>query len=225
MQGVFVTGTDTSVGKTFISCGLANALRSSGVPVAARKPIEQRCKRRGGALYPSDGLALTQAAGYLENIDVVTPYRLSEAISPGRTARSDRGQVDLAALIEAVHAGESHHFRLVEGAGGFLSPLALDGCNGDLAQALEFPVVIVTADRAGCVNHVRLTVEAVQQRGLRPAAVVVNVPDPSAPGAGDYRADLAAVLDLPIVAHSHGHPDWDASMEVVRSFMPGATSE
>lgn len=217
MNGVFVTGTDTSVGKTFISCGLANALRASGVPVVARKPVEQRCKRSGGALFPTDGLALAQAAGKSESIDVVVPYRLADEIAPGHTARAEHGHVTLDALVAAVHAGAyPDSFRLVEGAGGFLSPLAIDGANADLAQALGFPVLVVTADRAGCVNHARLTVEAIERRGLRAAAVVVNVPDPDAPAAGAHRLRLAAALDTPVVAHSHGHADWDASMELVR---------
>lgn len=216
MRGVFVTGTDTSVGKTFITCGLTNALRQAGLPVAARKPIEQRCRRQGGALYPTDGLALAQAAGNAESIDVVTPYRFAGAISPARTAETDTGAVRLSALVAAVNTGPDEAFHVVEGAGGFLSPLAIDGSNADLARALGLPVVVVTADRAGCINHVRLTVEAIAHRGVDAAAVVVNVPDPDTEGAGAYRDDLAAVLDLPVIAHSHGRGDWDASAELAR---------
>lgn len=216
MRGVFITGTDSSVGKTFVSCGLANALRQRGLPVVARKPIEQRCRRQGGALYPADGLALAQAAGNAETIEMVTPYRLGGAISPARTAQTDSGAVDLAALVAAVQAGPEDAFRVVEGAGGFLSPLAIDGSNADLALALGFPVIVVTADRAGCINHARLTVEAIEARGLRAAAVVVNVPDPDTEGAGAYQEDLAAVLQVPVLAHSHGHADWDTSTELAR---------
>lgn len=216
MQGVFITGTDTSVGKTFISCGLANALRRSGIAVAARKPIEQRCKRQGGALYPADGLRLTEAAGRREPIEIVAPYRLAGVIVPGYTAESESGHVDLAALIQAVHAGLPEAFRLVEGAGGFLSPLAIDGTNADLALALGFPVVVVTADRSGCINHARLTVEAIQARGLVAAAVVVNTPDADAASTGDTRDNLAAVLDMPVLLHSHGRDDLEAAHELVR---------
>ena len=216
MRGVFITGTDTGVGKTFVSCVLANALRQRGLPVAARKPIEQRCRRQGGALYPADGLALAQAAGNSESIEMVTPYRLAGAISPGNTARTDSGAVDLAALVQAVKRGPDNAFRVVEGAGGFLSPLAIDGSNADLARMLRFLVIVVTADRAGCINHSRLTVEAIEHRGLRAAAVVVNVPDPDTEGAGAYRDDLAAVLDVPVLVHSHGRTDWDTSTELAR---------
>ncbi len=216
MDGVFVTGTDTSVGKTHVSCGLANALRSQGVKVAVRKPIEQRCKRQGGAFYPADGIALSRAAGKSEPIDVIVPYRLGHSISASRTAQADSGEVRLEQLVAAVHAGPADAFRLVEGAGGFLSPLAADGNNADLAGALGYPVVVVTADRTGCINHVCLTVEAIERRGLTPLAVVVNVADPQAPGAGSQRDDLAALLSVPVIAHSHGHEDWDASMGVVR---------
>jgi dethiobiotin synthetase len=216
MQGVFVTGTASSVGKTFISCGLANAVRQTGVPVCARKPIEQRCKRKGGALYPSDGLVLAQAGGNIESIDRVTPYRMAGIISPAQTAETEKGAVDTAALIAAVEAGQADYFRVVEGAGGILSPLAIDGSNADLAVALGLPVVIVTSDQPGCINHVLLTAEAIQHRRLRVAAVVVNVPDPDSEGAGSYRDDLAALLDIPVIAHSHGRGDWDASTELAR---------
>lgn len=216
MDGVFVTGTDTSVGKTHVTCGLTTALRSAGVKVAVRKPIEQRCKRQGGAFYPADGIALSQAAGKSEPIEVVVPYRLGHSISVSTTAEADSGEVRLAQLVAAVHAGAPDAFRVVEGAGGFLSPLAADGSNADLARALGYPVVIVTADRTGCINHVRLTVEAIESRGMTPLAVVVNVADPNAPGAGSQRDELAALLDMPVIAHSHGHDDWDASMELVR---------
>lgn len=221
MQGVFVTGTDTSVGKTFISCGLANALRAIGVSVAVRKPIEQRCKRHGGALYPTDGLALAKAAGRLEPIDLVTPYRMAGTILPGQTAQAESGAVDLQALIDAVHAGDyPDAFRLVEGAGGFLSPLAIDGSNADLAEALGFPVIVVAADRSGCVNHTRLTIEAIRNRGLSVAAVVVNVPDPDDPEAGACRERIAAVVDIPVLAHSHGVAEWDTTAELARLVRP-----
>lgn len=220
MAGVFITGTDTSVGKTHVSCGLANALRSVGTPVAIRKPIEQRCKRQGGAFYPADGVALSAAAGKRESIDIVVPYRLGHLISVSRTARDETGEVGLDALVQAVHAGLPGAFRLVEGAGGFLSPLARDGSNADLARALGYPVVVVTADRTGSINHTRLTVEAIENRGLTAAAVVVNVPDPEAHGAGMQRDGLEALVDVPVIAHSHGHGDWDASMELVRLLNP-----
>lgn len=223
MDGVFVTGTDTSVGKTHVSCGLANALRSQGIPIAVRKPIEQRCKRQGGAFYPADGIALSRAAGKAEPIDVVVPYRLGHAISVSVTAEAEAGEVRLSQLIDAVHAGRSDAFRVVEGAGGFLSPLAVDAHNADLAKALGYPVIVVTADRIGCINHVRLTLEAIAHRDMTPLAVVVNISDPKAPGAGTQRDELAALLDLPVIAHSHGHDDWDASMKLVELIRePGA---
>jgi dethiobiotin synthetase len=220
MQGVFITGTASGVGKTFISCGVANSLRQAGVAVCARKPIEQRCKRKGGALYPTDGLALAQAAGNIESIDRVTTYRMAGMISPAQTAETEKGAVDMATLMRAIEAGNADSFRVVEGAGGFLSPFAVDASNADIAVALGFPVIVVTSDQPGCINHVRLTVEAIQQRGLAVAAVVVNVPDPDTEGAGSYRDDLAALLDIPVIAHSHGRGDWDATTELARLVRP-----
>lgn len=223
MQGVFITGTDTAVGKTTVSCHLTVALRHLGVDVAARKPIEQRCKRQGGALYPADGLALAQAAGEREPIDRVTPYRLAGSISAAQTAQAGGSQVDLAAVVAAVEAGNPDIFRLVEGAGGFLSPLTIDATNADFAVALGFPVVVVAANRSGCINHSRLTVEAIRNRGLEAKAVVVNVPDPGATDGDTYRDDLAAVLDIPVITCRHGKMDWEASTELARIVQPAGT--
>lgn len=225
MQGVFITGTDTEVGKTTISCQLAVALRRAGVDVAVRKPIEQRCRRRGGALYPADGLRLAQAAGEREPIDVVTPYRLAGSITPGHTAEARGSQVDLEAVLAAVRQGDPGTFRLVEGAGGFLSPLTVDGSNADFARALGFPVVVVAANRSGCINHARLTVEAIRQRGLAPAAVVVNVQDPEGGEPDELRDALAGVLEIPVVSHHHGDTDWDASMELAEIVRRQATTD
>lgn len=220
MRGVFITGTDTAVGKTTISCHLTIALRHLGVDVAARKPIEQRCKRQGGALYPTDGLALAQAAGEREPIDRVTPYRLAGAISSAQTAQAGGNQVKLADVVAAVEAGDPDAFRLVEGAGGFLSPLTIDATNADLAVALGFPVVVVAANRSGCINHSRLTVEAIRNRGLEAKAVVINAPDAGGADGNTYRDDLAAVLDIPVIAYQHGTVDWNASTELARLVQP-----
>jgi dethiobiotin synthetase len=225
MQGIFITGTDTEVGKTTISSHLTVALRRAGVDVAVRKPIEQRCKRRGGALYPEDGLRLAQAAGEREPIDVVTPYRLAGTISPEQTAEAGGSQVDLEMVLAAVNRGDDRSFRLVEGAGGFLSPLTIDGTNADFAQALGFPVLVVAATRSGCINHACLTVEAIRHRGLAPAAVVVNVQDPSGRDPDELHAGLTRVLDIPVVVHRHGATDWNAATEIAAIVRRAAAPE
>jgi len=203
MAGVFVTGTDTGVGKTVVAQGLAQALTRAGVAVAARKPIESGCSRDGDTLYPHDGGALAAAAGEREPLERITPLRLAHALSPERAARLEGVDVTIAWLAEATGC-DGDAFRLVEGAGGLLSPLALDGLNADLATAVGLPVVVVVGDRLGCINHALLTVEATERRGLRVAAVVVNAVDPDTAMGEANRADLVAHLDPPVIAWAHG---------------------
>jgi len=222
LDGIFITGTDTDVGKTVVGCALARALGRAGLAVAVRKPVESGCeKRRGGSLHPADGQALARAAGDREDLEIVTPLRLAHAISPERAARLEGVEVTLKALEKAVRAGDAEDFRVVEGAGGFLSPLALDGLNADLAVRLGLPVVVVVADRLGCINHALLTIEAIERRGLTVAAVVVNARSAETDGGTmANRDDLAARVDCPVIGFRHGRDDREASDELAGSLVP-----
>jgi dethiobiotin synthetase len=175
MLGLFVTGTDTGVGKTFIGTALARALHERGVRVCARKPVESGCKEEAGRLIAADAEALRSAAGGREAPEAVCRYRLRHALSPELAARLEGIDFSLADLSDAAHAGtEANSFLLVEGAGGFYSPLARDGLNADLAERLELPVLLVVADRLGCLNHALLTLEAIERRRLSLAGIVLN---------------------------------------------------
>lgn len=219
LHGVFVTGTDTGVGKTVVACSLIRALQRAGRTVAARKPVESGCSRRGSELHPADGLALARAAGEREDLETVTPLRLARAISPERAARLENVDVTIDRLASAVRAGAAEDYRVAEGAGGFLSPLALDGTNADLAVELGLPVLVIAADRLGCINHVLLTLEAIERRGLRAVAVVVNAASPDgAPGCANAE-DLEARLDIPVIGFRHGRDD-PAAGDAIAAVLP-----
>lgn len=221
MRGVFITGTDTGVGKTVVGCALARALAAQGVPVAVRKPVESGCERQDGELHPADGEALRVAAGEREPLDIVTPLRLRHALSPERAARLENMDLELYDLIAAVKIGAPDDFYLVEGAGGFLSPLAKDTLNADLAVALGLPVLLVAGDRLGCINHALLTMEAIERRGLQTAAVVVNAVTPEADEDMNNRDDLATRLACPVLPFAHGD-DPAAAERLVQFLMPGS---
>lgn len=222
MNGLFITGTDTAVGKTVVGCGLARELTRLGRAVAVRKPVESGCSRREGELWPADGAALHRAAGEREALETVTPLRLARALSPERAARLEGVSLCLYDLIAAARTGPPDDYYLVEGAGGFLSPLAGDALNADLAVALGLPVLLVVADRLGCINHALLSVEAIEHRGLRLAGVVVNAADSPADAAMDNREDLATRLGKPVIAHRHGREDRPAVAHLVEALGLGA---
>ena len=201
MKGIFITGTDTGVGKTYIACALAHALLTENIHVVPRKPVESGCQRQGQALIPADALALKQAAEYTGDLDLVCPYRFEPAISPDRAARLAATPITIEQLKTAClkDTNPETDFLLVEGAGGFYSPMCSDGLNADLAQALGLPVLLVVEDKLGCINQTLLTVEAVTARNLPLLAIILNLPDRQAQNQGmDNREDLTLRLDYPI---------------------------
>ena len=215
MHGLFITGTDTGVGKTRIGTTLAHCLVERGVRVRVRKPVESGCLRGENGLLPQDALALHAAARSAEPLERVCRYCLEAAISPERAAALEGLALSLEQLLAACRAGVSEDdFLLVEGAGGFYSPLAPGVLNADLAAALGLPVLLVAADRLGAINHVLLTVQAIERHELKLAGLVLNeaasVTDPRM----DNAADLERWLARPVTRVPHqpmsasGAPVW-----------------
>lgn len=201
--GIFITGSDTGVGKTYVGVLLIEVLRSRGVNVTPRKPVESGCQSVDGKLEPPDALALKEAAGQPLDLDEVCPFKLHRPLSPERAARLEGVTYNLKDLERACRPRASS-FLVVEGAGGFYSPLAGDGLNADLAEQLNLPVILVAANRLGCINHTLLTAQAVARRGLELLAVVLNEPQPGDEPAMDNEADLAARLTCPVLTLAHG---------------------
>jgi dethiobiotin synthetase len=199
-RGLFVTGTDTAVGKTAVACALARRLVEQGVSVKVRKPVESGCHREEGRLVPADARLLKIAARSDEPLEVICPYPLEAPLSPERAARLAGVALSLDKLKTACLAGVGEKdFLLVEGAGGFLSPLAPGARVAELAAALRLPVLLVAADRLGCLNHVLLTAEAIAARGLTLSAVILNRLTPAHEAGMDNAADLARWLGCSIV--------------------------
>ena len=199
-RGVFVTGTDTGVGKTWVGTQLARRLCALGVPVIPRKTVESGCALRDGVLVPADGEAYHPAVGARCALRQITPYRLRHAISPQRAARLEHMDTTLEKLVAATQEGvNAADYLLVEGAGGFYSPLALDGLNADFAARLQLPVLLVAPDRLGVINHALLSKEAIERRGLQLIAVVLNRldADDALPPGMDNLADLQT-LSCPV---------------------------
>jgi dethiobiotin synthetase len=204
-SGYFITGSDTDVGKTYIACEIVGQLRARGLAVETRKPAESGCEAdAGGEPRTHDAQALRQANANLETIERIAPYRFRAALAPHRAARLENVELRLAQLIDACGRDRADACLVVEGAGGFYSPLAADGLNADLASALQLPVIAVIDDRIGAVNQSLMTIAAVASRGLRIAALVLNQVSPGSDAAMDNAADLAEYSDLPLFRCAHG---------------------
>ncbi len=214
MRGVFITGTDTGIGKTRVGAALARLLTARGLRVRARKPVESGCAAGPDGLLPRDAALLREAAGRSEPLESICRHRLQAPISPERAAEMegialDLGQLHAACLVDV----RNDDFLLVEGAGGFYSPLARGVLNADLAGGLGLPVLVVAADRLGTLNHTLLTVEAVRMRGLAVAGLVLNQPVPQMDPQMDNAEDLERWLQIPVLRLPHGSGDGGAAWQ------------
>ena len=202
---MFITGTDTGVGKTRVGAALAHQLTGRGLCVRPRKPVESGCLTGPGGPLPQDAAVLREASGGAEPLERICRYRLQAPLSPERAAELEGMTLDLGELHAACLAGIGQDdFLLVEGAGGFYSPLARGALNADLAAGLGLPVLVVAADRLGTINHTLLTIEAVHMRGLALAGVVLNQPASQGDQLMDNAADLERWLQVPVLRFPHG---------------------
>ncbi len=170
-RSLFVTGTDTGVGKTVVACALVRALRAAGVDAGAMKPVETGVGPEG----PLDAQALREAAGGSDPLDDVCPQRFALPAAPTVAARAESRTVALGELDAAFDRLAARHAQMVvEGAGGLLVPLtdALD--MADLAARWSLAVVVVARAALGTINHTLLTLEALERRGLPLAGVVIS---------------------------------------------------
>jgi dethiobiotin synthetase len=173
-HGIFVTGTDTGVGKTIVAATLARLLRMKGISVGVMKPVTSGCREVNGQLVSDDALLLCQAAGIPFSEDVA-PYCLREALAPAEAARIDGVRIDFSAIKASYDRLASiYQYVIVEGAGGLMVPLTGGLLIADLARELALPLLVVARSGLGTINHTVLTCFAAQQMGLQVAGVIVN---------------------------------------------------
>ena len=194
-RGLFVTGTDTGVGKTVVSCAIVAALRARGLRVGVYKPIETGCTLRDGRRVGEDCERLAAAAGNVQAAGSVASYLLREPAAPLVAARAERLTIDTSRLVQDyADIAERYDYVLVEGAGGLLVPITEGFSYRELARALELPVLCVVASRLGCISHARLTMEAVAAAALPLAGYVINQMQPAASLADRTNADVLREL-------------------------------
>ena len=197
--GYFITGSDTDVGKTYIACELIQQLRNLDQKLETRKPVESGCDIGEPAeLIPADALKLQAANNNLETIERIAAYRFKAALAPPRAASLEGHHLQIDELLNACSLDNSDHLLIVEGAGGFYSPLAQNALNADLASLLQLAVIIVINDRIGAVNQALMTIQAVESRHLPVAAIIMNQLNAEIAKDMDNCEDLRNHCDYPV---------------------------
>ncbi|MCH9799181.1 MAG: dethiobiotin synthase [Methylophilaceae bacterium] len=174
-KAFFVTGTDTEVGKTHVSCLLLKQYAAQGLKVIGMKPIAAGCELVNGEWGNEDVQKLIAASNVTAPLDLINPYRFKEPIAPHLAAEKVGVTIEIETIVSAFKQLQTMaDVVIVEGAGGFLVPLNTKANMADLAIALGLPTILVVGLRLGCINHSLLTVEAIKARGLALHGWVAN---------------------------------------------------
>ncbi|MDX1804419.1 MAG: dethiobiotin synthase [Alcanivorax sp.] len=181
LKGIFfVTGTDTEVGKTWVSCRLLERAREAGLSCYGLKPVAAGCEQTGEGWRNDDALQLMAASSVKLPYETVNPVALKAAIAPHIAARQEGRVITLARLAGYVRGALNAHkadLILIEGAGGWRVPLNDREMLAGLATELELPVIQVVGMKLGCINHALLTAEAIEKDGLRYVGTMANTFD------------------------------------------------
>lgn len=193
----FVTGTDTGIGKTLVSCALMHAFAAQGLRVAGMKPVSAGCDDDD---RNEDAKQLRAASNVMASYGQINPYNFYHPIAPHIAARNAGVRIDFARILTSFHKLTSQaDVIIVEGIGGFKVPLNEKQDSAELAQQFELPVILVVGMRLGCLNHALLTADAIAVYGLSLAGWVANVLDPDMPALRDNIAALEQRLNAPML--------------------------
>jgi len=197
-RGVFIAGTDTGIGKTFVACALLHALRGAGMRASGMKPVASGCERTPLGLRNEDALALIEASDPQPDYTLCNPYAFEPAIAPHLAANDGGMEIQLAA-IEAAYAQLAAHSDciVVEGVGGWMVPLSDSLDAGAIPRVLNLPVILVVGLRLGCINHARLSARAIQDGDCELLGWIGNTMDPAMERREDNIETLRRVLPTP----------------------------
>jgi len=205
-RGVYITGTDTGIGKTTVSCALLRALRARGLRAVGMKPVASGCERTSDGWRNDDALRLLAASDPQPDYALVNPFALPDPTAPELAARDVGIVVGLDPLRGAFDALAALSDRVVvEGVGGWAAPLSAQLDQAELARALELPVLLVVGLRLGCISHARLTAGAIRADGLHLLGWIGNAIDAQFHRSEETSAILDRVIDAPrlgVLAHA-----------------------
>jgi len=220
-RGVYITGTDTGIGKTMVSCALLHALRARGLRAVGMKPVASGCERTADGWRNDDALRLLAASQPRCDYALVNPYALPDPTAPGIAAAAAGVVIEREPLRTAFDALRVQaDVVVVEGVGGWASPLSdwLDQC--ELAREFGLPVLLVVGLRLGCINHARLSARAIRADGLPLLGWIGSAVDPLFRHADETRTIIDRAIDAPqlgVLPHCENAAD-----ATVHSAMAGA---
>lgn len=174
-KGIFITGTDTGVGKTIVAAGIAAAMKKRGINVGVMKPVHTGCKTRKGKLIPEDSLLLARAASSDDPIELITPYMFREPAAPYVAAEENNITIDIDRITDCFNElCKRHDYVIIEGIGGALVPITKTFFIADLIKRLDVPAIVVTTPFLGTINHTMLTISCLIERKIPVAGIIIN---------------------------------------------------
>ncbi len=204
----FITGTDTGVGKTRITCGLLAAGRDAGHRVAGMKPVAAGLIEVDGRMMNEDVALIVQASGQQDALARVNPYALELPVSPHIAAFRQEIAIDIGLITTSAAAlAQGRELLLVEGAGGWHAPISATATMADVAVALGAPVVLVVGLKLGCLNHARLSRDSVRASGLPLAGWIGSEIDAEMPEKEENKRYLASIFGEKALAWLPFDPD------------------
>lgn len=198
-EKLFITGTDTNVGKTYISLGLIKKLNLLGYKTIGLKPISSGCQKINDTLYNDDALLLQKAASVKIPYGCVNPFAFELPIAPQFSAQHDKVKLNTKKIIKALHKSLilPADFHIIEGVGGWNVPLNDKALMSDIVSTLGLPVILVVAIKLGCLNHSILTANAIKQSGAKLLGWIANCTDPHMLNIEDNIQSIQHWLDAP----------------------------
>jgi dethiobiotin synthetase len=198
----FVTGTDTDVGKTYISSALVRHFVQQGYQAVGMKPVAAGASLVNGRLLNSDVAELEKSGNVSVSMDLINPYVFAPEIAPHIAAEKVGAHISLDTIETAFNSLQAQaDVVVVEGAGGFRVPINRQETMADLAVRLNLPVVLVVGVRLGCINHALMTVGSIRSAGLNLVGWVANRIDPNMPAIEENIATLKAMIKAPCIAN------------------------
>ena len=196
---IFISGTNTEVGKTFITVNIIKLLQSKGYLVNPYKPVETGCRKRLSKLVPNDSSLFHKTIKKRMSLDKINPYRFLEPISPAKAIKLSKKRITINNYLAKYKSLPDCDFSVIEGAGGLLSPLASDGFNIDLIKKIKAPTILVAKDEIGVINNVMLSLNILKQYKIKVLAVILNRIDKVQPmGMNNYK-EIEALVKTPLV--------------------------